>query len=167
MNNLLVPKLLTTIFFIGLLSCNTTKNVAGSYQTNFADLGFFMTEIELKSDSSFSYRFAGDLIDDKAKGKYRVINDTIFLIYDRNDSTPLRYSEKFMPSKKYHDKLTEFYYQEVLFIGNNKLYFANIETDKKVTKAMRYNKRRKYLFFGTHYYKKCWYLKKYPIVYLF
>jgi hypothetical protein len=43
-------------------------------------------------------------------------------------------------------------------VGDDKLSMVNFETGKKMKKAVAYNKRKKYILFGTHYYKKRWFL---------
>ena len=69
-------------FFLGLISCSSTKNISGTYRSNFADLGMFITKLTLKSDSSFEYRFRGDLIFDTATGRYNIENRKLILVYD-------------------------------------------------------------------------------------
>jgi hypothetical protein len=51
-------------------------------------------------------------------------------------------------------------YQRFCYYWTQETFFSHAVTSKKVTKARRYNKRKKYLLFGSHYYKRRWYLKR-------
>jgi hypothetical protein len=161
-----MPKHRTAIIFIllscGLYSCNSTKNIAGTYKTNFADLGFFGTTIRLNQDSSLQYVFQGDLIYDSTTGHYSIYNNKVYIIFDRElpDRNKLYYRFNNMPLKIATTSGGTIHYQIFCYIGHNKLFSSDIETGRKVTKARRYNKRMKYIFFGSHYYKRRWYLKR-------
>jgi len=65
---------ITLCFSILLLfaSCAVRENVIGKYRSNFASLGFFITEIELKSDNTFHYKFSGDLQHKELDGIYKI-----------------------------------------------------------------------------------------------
>jgi hypothetical protein len=161
-----MTKLTTATFFLlilcSMLSCNSTKNIAGMYYTNFADLGFFGTTIRLQPDSTLQYVFQGDMIYDSTTGHFTVRDHYVYISFDKEvpDSTRLYYRFDNMPVKRALIEGDSIRYQSFLYIGDNKLFFAHAETGKKVTKATRYNKRKRYLFFGSHYYKRRWYLKK-------
>jgi hypothetical protein len=118
------------------------KNVIGCYRNNFAELGFFGTRISLNTDSTFQYRFAGDLQSDYGSGKYHLIKDTIFLRFDKDSSK--------------YNRPTRFLYH------HNKLFSFNIETGKVVKYAQGYSKHKEYLFFGSHYRIMRHYLKRLP-----
>lgn len=68
---------------IFLVSCNANKKISGKYRSNFADLGFFITEIELKSDSTFHYEFSGDLLHTELAGKYKIKKNKLYLRFDK------------------------------------------------------------------------------------
>ena len=116
------------------------KNVIGCYRNNFAELGFFGTRISLKADSTFQYRFAGDLLSDDGSGKYHLIKDTIFLRFDKDSSK--------------YNRPTKYLYR------HNKLFSFNIKTGKIVKYAQGYSKHKEYLFFGSHYRAMKHYLKR-------
>ena len=148
--------------FIGLISCNTTLNIPGTYRSNFADLGFFVTNIKLKSDSSFEYRFRGDLIFDTATGRYKIEKRKLILTYDPRpiDTSGLSYMRSIgfkidSPSTSKSDAGLP----HIFYIRNKKLY-GSYQDGKIVKRATTYHKTRKYLFFGNHYYKKKSYLKQ-------
>jgi hypothetical protein len=69
-------KVVRSFYFVPLIfiifSCSTKQNIYGTYESNFADLGFFITKIELKKNSTFNYNFAGDLINQSLTGKYYI-----------------------------------------------------------------------------------------------
>jgi hypothetical protein len=150
----------TLISFV-LLSCKSTKNVAGTYHTNFASLGFFGSTVRLMQDSTFQYVFQGDLIYDSAIGRYCIYDQKVFLNFDKEtpDSTKLYYRFDNMPARTTIISGNTIKYQSFYYIGHKKLFATNAVTGKKITKSKRYNKRKKYILFGTHYYKKRWYLK--------
>ena len=47
----------------------------------------------------------------------------------------------------------------IFYLRGNKL-FHSLQDGKIVRRATKFNKRKKYLFFGSHYYKRKWYLAK-------
>ncbi|HLA52553.1 MAG TPA: hypothetical protein VK618_04585 [Flavitalea sp.] len=53
-----------------------------------------------------------------------------------------------------------FAYDYQYFIGHKKLFSTHIATGKKVSRAARYSKKKKFVLFGSHYYKRKWYLRK-------
>ena len=79
-------KIILVIYFSTFfISCGVNKKVHGKYRSNFADLGFFITEIELKSDSTFNYVFSGDLIHTELYGNYKVLNKNLYLKFDKEN----------------------------------------------------------------------------------
>lgn len=153
--------LLLTVL-IGLIACNTTLNIPGSYRSNFADLGFFVTTIKLKSDSTFEYRFRGDLLFDTATGNYEIKKRKIILTYDPKpiDTSGISYlrSIGFKIDSSVTSK-SDARLPHIFYIRNSRLY-NSYQDGKIVRRATTYHKTRKYLFFGNHYYKKKWYLKQ-------
>jgi hypothetical protein len=161
-----MPKLITATFFtlviFSIFSCRSAKNIAGTYYTNFASLGFFGTTVRLHPDSTLQYVFQGDLMYDSTTGKYTIRDDKVYIRFDKEvpDTTKLYYRYDNMPLKTAIIEGDSIPYQSFLYIGHNKMFFAHAETGKKVIKARRYNKRKKYLLFGSQYYKRRWYLKR-------
>jgi hypothetical protein len=51
-------------------------------------------------------------------------------------------------------------YKILLYIGHRKLFPGHMETDRKITREMKYHKRRKFLLFGSHNWCKRFYYKK-------
>ena len=158
----LLNSLLFCCILFGLISCVTTKNIAGKYGTNFADMGFFGTTIKLKQDSTLEYMFGGDMIHHHITGHYKIYDHKVYMVFDKEILDTNFALGLFFPDTLYKTvfKGDTILYQSFCYIGHNKLFFAHAQTGKKITKARRYNKRKKYLLFGSHYYKRRWYLKR-------
>ena len=161
-----MPRLATVILFsfflCGMFSCSSTKNIAGRYATIFASGGFFGTTIILKKDSTLEYTFQGDLIYHHITGRYKVLDNKVYMTFDKelidtNFGTKPFFSDTVY--KKMYNKGT-ISYQSFCYVGHKKIFFSHRVTQKKVNKTTRFCKRKKYLFFGSHYYKRRWYLKK-------
>lgn len=158
-------KLLNLIIIVAslsvLISCSSTKNIAGTYRSNFADLGFFVTMIKLKKDSTFEYRFRGDLFNDTATGHYEINGHKLLLHYkevpmDTSGFANMRSIGFKLDSNSLKSVVPRNY---VFYIRRNKIY-ESYQNEKIVTKAFGYSKWEKYFLFGTHYYKHKHYLKK-------
>ena len=160
-----MTRLLNSLLFgcisFGVISCSSTNNIAGKYGTNFASMGFFGTTIILKQDSTLEYTFGGDMIHHHVTGHYKISGHNIYMVFDKE-----KLDSNFAQGQLFADTLYKtvykgdtIVYQRFLYIGHNKLFFAHAQTGKKVIKAKRYCKRKKYIFFGSHYYKRRWYLK--------
>jgi len=158
-----ISSTLLQLVLLGLFSCSSTLNIPGTYRSNFADLGFFMTNIKLKSDSSFEYRFSGDMIFDTATGRYHIKHRRLIFTYDPRpiDTSRLANLRRMgfkLDSTLNHPK-SDAGLPHIFYIRDSKL-FSSIEDGKIVKRAMTYNKTKKYLFFGSHYYKRKWYLRQ-------
>ena len=155
---------ITLILLCFFASCTSTKPIFGTYKTNFADLGFFGTTLILKPDSTFNYTFSGDLIHDQGKGIFTVNRNRVFLNFIGSVSDSIESSDRFslMPQLSVSEDNRIIVYKEALYIGHKKLFFAHATTGEKVSRASKYNKRKKYILWGTHYYKKRWFLRQFP-----
>ena len=158
-----------TSFFINglcisffLCSCGLTHNVSGKYRSNFAVHGFFVTRINLNADSTFGYRMSGDMIFDTSNGHYRLDNKYLVITHQpfKRDTSEYGKYEKgnillsSALSTNNHLKSSEKY-----VIGHNKLFVCD-SNGNVVRKQFGYSKPRKYLFFGKHWYKRRYYLKR-------
>jgi hypothetical protein len=146
-------------------SCRGSRELAGLYRSNFATLGFFATAVQLKPDSTFTYRFAGDLLADKAQGVYQFKHDTVYLRYNPEQTEPeslsLPDSVKAVAvafsalSHAAAPRPARFFYK------NRRLYSVN-QQGQVVKRAQGYSKRRKWGHWGDTYLKyRKHYLKKY------
>jgi hypothetical protein len=145
-------------------SCQGSRELAGLYRSNFATLGFFATAVHLKADSTFTYRFAGDLLADKAQGVYQIKHDTVYLSYtpeqteaqlfslpDSVSAVALAISSLSHPAVH---RPVRFFYK------HRKLYSLN-QQGHVVKRAQGYSKRRKWGYWGDTYLKyRKYYLKK-------
>ena len=150
-----------TTLILGFSSCNSTKNISGTYGSNFAIIGFFGTEINLKSDATFSYRMRGDMMGDTANGKYQVKDRFLILYYDPpivdttlyanygKEATLISQALTNTPSRPYK-----------FFIAHDKLFVADtLGNINKLRQGL--SRHKKYLLCGHHYMKKRkYYLKR-------
>lgn len=161
MSRQIIPLIVTIISF-GIISCGSTKSIVGKYGTNFAEGGFFGTKVTLKEDSTLEYIFSGNMIYHHVTGHYRVSGHKVYMkfgkeIIDTNFSPGPLFDDSIHQTIHSGDTIS---FQRFFLIGYKKIFFAHAQTGKKITKTIRYCKRRKYLLFGGHYYKRRWYLKK-------
>jgi hypothetical protein len=152
--------LLVSIATLTFVGCSTTKDISGTYRSNFAEMGFFSTTLKLKKDSTFNYSLRGDLISNEATGLYTLNKRMLLLTYNL---TPLDtvYANMYRNSgMKGVDTLkNETNYPKLFYLRNDKI-FVSFQNGRIVKRGQTYSKRKKYLFFGSHYYKKKFYLKK-------
>ena len=167
-------KIILVIYFSTILiSCSVNKKINGKYRSNFADLGFFITEIELKSDSTFHYKSSGDLQRTELDGNYKVLNKNLYLRFDKQngeiekDAVKIIENDTIVDFEKLYNshnyelkKEKEIKHHLKYKISKNKLQVYNIETEKLVRKSKKYSNRRKYFIFGPKNYLKKSYLKK-------
>jgi hypothetical protein len=165
---ILIISILTILF-----SCNSKKSIIGKYRSNFAEMGFFVTKIELNKDSTFHYVFSGDLLHTELDGKYKIENKKLYLKFNKlkgeteselvkvNGKDTIVNFENFGKSHSYdlrNENKIEYHLKYK--ISNRKLFVYNIITDKIVRKVNGYSANRKYYLFGPKYYKKKRYLMK-------
>jgi hypothetical protein len=158
----------TTISFclVSILacSCQGSRELVGLYRSNFATLGFFATAVHLKTDSTFTYHFAGDLLADKAQGVYQVKHDTVYLHYtpEQMDAQLLALPDSVRAvalaiSSLNHPAVPR---PARFFYKHRKLY--NVTQQGHIVKREQgYSKRRKWVYWGDTYLKyRKYYLKK-------
>ncbi|MGC4038389.1 MAG: hypothetical protein QM764_20665 [Chitinophagaceae bacterium] len=161
-----MSKLFSSLLFCFILSelssCCSTKNLTGKYGTNFATLGFFGTTVKLKLDSSLEFIFQGDLIYHRLTGHYQVYGHKLYMTFDKEelDSNDARGPLISDTLYKTSFKGIKIVYQKLFYVGHHKLFFGYTKSGKKITKTKRYNKRKKYLFFGSHMYSRRYYLRR-------
>ena len=156
-----------------LISCSVKEKIDGKYRSNFAEYGFFITEIELNPNTTFHYELSGDLQHTELNGNYTILNNKLYLKFEKGneetkksvvkiigndtvvDFEKLNYSHNYKLKKE-----NEIEYHLKYEISKNKLQSYNIETGKLVRKARKYSNRSKYLIFGPKNYMTKSYLKK-------
>jgi hypothetical protein len=66
------------------------RDITGYYSSNTADMGFFVTKIQLNKDSTFKYEFGGDMMYNKGTGMYKIENGNIIhLTFDKDSMTTI------------------------------------------------------------------------------
>ena len=167
-------KIILFIFIsIFLVSCNANKKINGKYRSNFADLGFYITAIELKADSTFHYELSGDLLQTELTGKYKIKKSKLYLRFYKlkgeREAEIIKISGKdtivnFEDFEKIHfyelKKENEIEYHLKYKISNDKLQSYNFQTGNLVRKGKKSSNSRRYLIFGPKYHMKKRYLKK-------
>ena len=151
-------QLILTGFYMILLfiisSCKTTKNPSGVYHSNFAIIGFFETKINLKSNSTFTYRMRGDMMRDTANGKYKIRNRFIILSYDPPIIDTTLYAKYDKEVVLISQALTSFSGRpNQFYLGHNKLFQADTlgNVDRR---EQGFSRHKRYLFWGKHYMKE-------------
>lgn len=157
----------TILFIFGLIiflliSCRSTRDIVGTYNSNFTVHGFFGTRINLNPDSTFEYRMRGDLIFDTSNGNYKVYNKYVVLYhepfkidtseYDKygKEAVLLSYA---LSTNKHLDN------PEKYLVGHRKLFVCDT-AGQLIRKQFGYSKRRQFLLFGKHWYKRRYYLRR-------
>lgn len=166
-------RLISLIIFLIIISCKTDRDLAGKYRTNFPDLGFFMTEIYLNSDSSFQYVFSGDLIHTELDGIYKVCANTLYLrfnflkedfettVFDSTGNSLNQFFSDFQNIHVYELKNENgIEYHLKYRISGDKLKPYHIENDIIVRRNKYYTDMKRFFVFGPNYKIKRWYLQK-------
>ena len=146
-------KLLIFLIFTTLLSCASDKKVIGTYKSNRASLGFFITTIEFKADSTFKYNFSGDLIDQNLTGKFSVKQNMTYLKFYKNKGDIENKSDSLsvaeILSGNYHSydlkEEKRLPYHLKFKICNEKLLIYRVDNGKLVKRSKVHN-GKKYVF---------------------
>ncbi len=170
----MVKRILLSLCILYVISTfSNSQNLIGKYRTNFADLGFFMTEIEFKPDYSFHYVFAGDLQHIELDGHYKIVNKLVYLRFNRlkedfNDSlvkivgkdTIVDFSQ--FQNMHSYDLKSEYgiEYHLKYRLKGDRLFSYHIINNKIVKRTRYYSDKKRYLLFGPTYRYKRWYLKE-------
>lgn len=153
---------LSVFLLITFISCNSTKDISGTYRSKFAVLGFFGTRVVLNSDSSFTYRIRGDVSYDTAAGQYTIQRKFLILNYRPliSDSTQDSFSGE--ASLYIHEAITgnkNLHEPSMYLIGHNKLFLTD-SLGNKVRTQWGYSRFKRYLLFGKRWYYRRYYLKR-------
>lgn len=150
--------LLISIGFIILTSCRTT-NLVGTYRSNCAEIGFFVTTVKLNNDSTFEYRFRGDLANESGIGTFTVSDRTLELNFVKDTTNDSKFNMTFTDSLGNVD-IVAVDLSELLNptptepltykLGTNKLWVTNNEGDV-VKRANCYSRTRRFIFWGDRF----------------
>ena len=137
-----------------LTSCRTVS-LPGTYRSNCAEIGFFLTTVKINGASTFEYQFRGDLINEFGTGSYYVSGGIIELNFTKDTTQALEYMT-WVDSIGNLDTVA-LNFSELLHptptgpirykIGNNKLWVINMEGDV-VKRAECINRTRRFLIRG-------------------
>jgi hypothetical protein len=130
----------TILLTIVSLSTFGQRSLTGYYSSNAADMGFFVTRIQLNKDSTFKYEFSGDMMYNKGTGTYRIENRKIIhLTFDKDSLTTI---EKALSSSgKRPNKL--------LYKSGRLHEFS--KDGQIIKKGKGLSRHKKFLFFGDRY----------------
>jgi len=102
-------------------------------------MGFFVTRIQLKKDSTFKYEFSGDMMYNKGTGTYIIEKKIIYLTFDKDSLTTI---EKALSSNGKRP-------QKLLYKGG-RLHEFTVD-GQIVKKGKGLSRHKKFLFFGDRY----------------
>lgn len=155
---LLIKSFLSLAVLILSASCTSNKNIAGKYRSNFAQLGFFVTEIKLNRDSTIEFHKAGDLMNEKLSGRFKILNNNIYVKFDKlkyiEPKNTLSLEELMkLPIDTIESKNLHYYdlkfkrnipYHLKFKIKSNKLLIYNINTNKIIRRSSNSKKKAKF-----------------------
>jgi hypothetical protein len=130
-------------------------------------MGFFSTKLTFDSDSTYKKHFSGDMISRKDSGTYQIIHKKLILKYKVPPLDSFFYEnfkeigntinlDSFVKENSLDRERTD---STTYFLRNDKIFFSK-ENGRISRKSVGYSKRKKYIFFGSHYYDRKHYLKK-------
>lgn len=128
------------IIILTLFSLTTfgQRDVVGYYSSNVAENGFFITKIQLRSDSTFKYEFYGDLLYDRGTGKYKIENKrTICVAFDRDSVDVLGFGRMTSRPQK--------------FLYNNARLYEFEANGKILRRGRAHSRHKRFCFFGDYY----------------
>lgn len=158
-----MPKLLTILILLGLISCNPTKDLTGRYYRYvFDDVKLFGTRLKFDTANSLRYAQSYDRVYDSSVGSYRIYKKKLYVVFQKVkvDTNNPRAHSLTMPLR--FDTVGSVInpYQYLFYLGNNKIFFSERMTGKKMTKFPTNHKQKKYILFGPHFYNDRCYMKR-------
>lgn len=149
-----MKKLSLLLLLFLFVSCNSNRNIYGTYRSNFAQLGFFVTAIKFNADSTVKYKMAGDLMNEELTGKFKISRNIAYIKFDEpkldtltlNESqeTP-NYANLFQNNHLYDLKHENgIPYHLKYKIKHNKLLVYHMQTGKIVRRAKGSKRIAKY-----------------------
>ena len=157
-----------TYFAVGVVivclitSCQSTNGIAGTYRSNFAVHGFFVTRISLHADSTFGYRESGDMMFDTSNGHYKLEHKYLVLCHEPFKPNPAenqKYGKDAVLSAYALSTNKHLGRPEKYLVRHDKLFVSDT-FGKVIKKQFGYSQRKQYLLFGKHWYKRQYYLKR-------
>ena len=128
----------TTLLALISLTTFGQRDLIGYYSSNVADNGFFITKLELNTDSTFKYEFYGDLLYDRGTGKYRLKNKrTILVTFDKDSLDILGLG-----------RATN---RPVKFLFRKGRIYEHKTNGELLKRGRAFSQHKKYIFFGERY----------------
>jgi len=165
------PKIIIILFFIStvLFSCKLNQEITGKYHSNFAQSGFFITEITLNPDKSFHYEFTGDLSHQELDGNFIISGNKLYLKFDKLKTEPveltfadtLDFNSDWQNSHSYELKSrNDIEYHLKYRIKGDRLQTYDMTTDKIARRTKFCSDSRIFGLFGPKCYQRKYYLRK-------
>lgn len=153
--------------FIGLMifcgvSCRSTKSISGTYRSKFAVSGYFVTSIQLFTDSTFTYRTIGHLMCDTSNGHYTTEGKYLILYHEpfNPDSAEVNKYGKEMVLSGYGLSINNHLGgPEKYLIRSKKLFLCN-QLGKIEIRRYGYSKHKRFFIFGSNFFQRRYYLKR-------
>lgn len=132
------------LVLVFLSSCSSRKELEGIYRSQKAELGFFITKIELRNNNQFKYQFSGDLQHTELSGVYQLKDNNLYLKFNKNKGEietkgdSLTIVEILSGSHHNYDLKNEngINYHVKYKIRGNKLFVYRIDNNKISKKAL-------------------------------
>lgn len=140
------------VFCLGLPSFVLAQSgVTGRYRSNFAEHGFFITEVAFKSDSTFEYLWGGDTMWDNGKGCYALVKDTVLLNYfpDENNTFIDETGKVWQDEGIVHPNRPS-----KLLFRHGRIWTLTLNNKRDKRKIDGYFRRRQFWLFGPTHYRK-------------
>jgi len=165
------PKIIIILFFIStvLVSCKLNQEITGKYHSNFAQSGFFITEIAFNPDNSFHYEFAGDLSFQELDGKFIIRGNKLYLKFDKLKTEPveltfadtLDFNSDWQNSHSYElESKNDIEYHLKYRIRGDRLQTYNMTKDRIERRTKFCSDNRLFGIFGPKCYQRKYYLIK-------
>lgn len=122
------------------------QDIAGTYRSNLAIGGFFITTIKLNTDGTFERWLVGDMQRQRLQGKYTQKDGKLYLQIMPNKDAAVDLSTTSVHSYTLK-KSGEVSYHLLYYIGKNRLYAHNKKTGKRITKEKNYAKNRRQRYY--------------------
>lgn len=145
-----MKKISFLLLLLLFVSCNSNRNFCGTYRSNFAQLGFFVTQIKFNADSTVKFNKAGDLMNEDLTGKFKISrNNIVYVEFDKlkyNDAPDTLSLTELMEKPIDTNQFQNMHLYDLKFengipyhlkykIKHNKLLVYNIQTGKIVRRS--------------------------------
>lgn len=141
-----------------MFSCTAKRELVGTYRSNFAEVGFFITQLHLLPDGHFTQTFSGDLIRNLSDGSYHTEGNRLILDYKSKSVDPTMVELLKAAGADSLNFESDSLQRDTFLIKHKKL--LHIYEGKTIRRAQRYNKVKRFVILGSHYYRRKYFLRK-------